>query len=146
MNIQELQTVAHYKLPVKIFILNNRCYGIIKQFQDVYFNSNYLATVPETGYSAPDFIKIAAAYGLATEKIDSHKGMREKIKSVLEKPGAVLCDVWLKEDQKLMPKLEAVKTKEGKYISKPIEDQWPYLPREEFFENMVIPPYNIKND
>ena len=142
MNIQELQTVAHYKLPVKIFILNNRCYGIIRQFQDVYFGGGHEASVPEKGYSSPDFLKVANAYGLASERIDSHKNLREKIRSVLSRPGAVLCDVLIKEDQKLMPKLEAVKTPEGRYISKPIEDQWPYLPREEFKQNMIIEPYN----
>lgn len=142
MNIQDLQTVVHYKLPIKIFILNNNCYGIIKQFQDVYFEGRHEASVLETGYSVPDFVKIAQAYGIAVETISGHKGMREKIQSVLSADGAVLCNVLLDEGQRLIPKLEAVKTADGKYISKPIEDQWPYLDRKEFMENMIIEPFN----
>ena len=145
MNIQELQTVAHNKLPIKIFILNNHCYGIIRQFQDVYFAGDHQASVLEAGYSVPDFVKVANAYGIANESITSHQGLREKIQKVLASDGPMLCDVLLKEDQKLMPKLEAIKTPEGRYISKPIEDQWPYLSREEFKENMMVEPYNMEN-
>lgn len=129
MNIQELQTVVHYKLPIKLFILNNHSYGIIKQFQDMYFNSQYVGS--GEGYSCPDFLKVAQAYGLAARSIASHHDLRSGIRDTLAQPGAVVCDVILRDDAKLIPRLE---------FGRPIEDQTPYLPPEEFAANMIVEP------
>lgn len=139
-NLQELQTVAHYRVPVKIFIFNNRCYGIIKQFQEAYFERRYEATDAAHGYSAPDFCAVAKAYGLRTFSITSHAHLAERIRAVLRTPGPVLCDVRLSPGQKLTPKLIAFRDVRGRYISKPIEDQLPFLPRREFRANMIVPP------
>jgi acetolactate synthase I/II/III large subunit len=130
LNIQELQTIFHYKIPLKIFILNNHSYGIIKQFQEMYFGGKYEGTTPETGYSVPDFLKIAKAYGIKTATIRNHKEMPSKIKHVLKHKGPVICDVIVPDDTKLIPKLE---------FGKPIEDLSPLLPRDEFEKNMLIP-------
>ena len=140
LNIQDLQTIKYYNLPIKIFILNNNAYGIIKQFQEVYFEGRYEATVGKTGYTAPDFIKVAQAYGIATETIRDHSEIAQKLTKVIESKGPVLCDVRLEESQKLTPKLVAIKTADGKYVSKPIEDLVPLLPRDEFRENMIVKP------
>ena len=129
-NIQELQTIAHYRIPVKLFILNNHSYGIIKQFQEMYFNSRYEGTTPKSGYGVPDFIKIAKAYGLATETIKNHREMRRKIQNIVKHKGPMICDVIIPDDAKLIPKLS---------FGKPIEDLSPELPREEFLANMLIP-------
>ena len=145
MNIQELQTVVHHQLPIKIFVLNNNCYGMVRQFQDKYFEGNYAGTVNKKGYSAPNFLKIAKAYGILTENISNHRDLDKKIRRVLNSNGPILCNVVIKEDQKLIPKLEAKRLKNGRYLSKPLEDQWPYLSREEFKENMVIPPLKENN-
>ncbi|OGH51230.1 MAG: hypothetical protein A3H17_01225 [Candidatus Levybacteria bacterium RIFCSPLOWO2_12_FULL_37_14] len=131
MNIQELQTMIYHKLPIKIFIINNHSYGIIKQFQEMYFHGKYVATTPESGYSVPDFIKIAKAYGVATETIRNHKELYPKIKKVLACKGSILCDVIIPDDSKLIPKLE---------FGKPIEDLSPLLPRKEFLGNMIVDP------
>ena len=146
MNIQELQTITHYNLPVKIFVLNNNSYGMVRQFQDKYFEGRHTGTVPRGGYSSPDFVKIAKAYGIAVENINNHKNMREKINRVLNMKKSVLCNIVIKEDQKIIPKLEARRLKNGQYLSKPIEDQWPYLSREEFKANMIIPPLKEIDD
>lgn len=139
MNIQDLQTIKHYNLPIKMFILNNNSYGIIKQFQEVYFEGRYEATVEKTGYSAPDFVKVARAYGISTETILNHSEIDDKLNCVLAAKEAVLCIVRLNESQKLIPKLVAIKTERG-YISKPLEDMIPLLPRDEFRENMIVKP------
>lgn len=140
LNLQELQTVAKYRVPVKIFILNNASYGIIKQFQETYFGGRYEATSKRYGYSCPDFVKVAKAYGLTSERIRNHDEMRTKISRVLHAKGPALCDVQIAQDQKLIPKLIAHRTKDGRYISKPIEDQTPFLPRKEFLANMIVKP------
>lgn len=130
-NIQELQTIAHYRVPLKVFILNNRSYGIIKQFQDMYFGGRHEASSPEKGYSAPDFMKIAKAYGIKAISIFNHKDLRSKIRRVLAEKRAVICDVNIPDNQKLVPKLE---------FGKPIEELSPSLPRSEFLKNMIIKP------
>ena len=140
LTIQELQTIKTYKLPIKIFILNNNSYGIIKQFQEVYFGGRYEATVAKSGYQAPNFVKIAKAYGFAGESIKNHTEINKKLNKVLKSKETVLCDVRLDEFQKLIPKLLAFKTKKIKYISKPIEDMLPFLPREEFRAHMLVKP------
>lgn len=140
LTIQEIQTLKNYKLPIKIFVLNNNAYGIIKQFQEIYFDARYEATVNQTGYTAPDFKKVARAYGIAAERITDHDEINKKLDNVLSAKGPVICDVRLDEAQKLIPKLIAVRTPDGKYVSKPIEDMSPLLPRDEFRTNMIISP------
>lgn len=144
--IQELQTIKNYKLPIKILILNNNSYGIIKQFQEVYFEGRYEATVKKTGYTAPNFIKIARAYGINAERITSHAQIDKKLNKILSAKGPVICEVRLDEAQKLIPKLIAIRTPDGKYISKPIEDMAPLLPRDEFKANMIIAPLSDENE
>lgn len=131
LNIQELQTIKYYNLPIKVFILNSRSYAIIKQFQEMYFDSNFLATQQDSGYSVPDFNKIAKAYGLKSQTIKKNVQLAGKIKKVLSSKECIICDVWVPEGAKLIPKLE---------FGKPIEDLSPLIPREEFYQNMLIPP------
>lgn len=131
MNIQELQTLKHYNLPIKVFILNSRSYAIIKQFQEENFGSNFIATQPETGYSVPDFDKVVKSYGIKTFQIKTNKQLQSKIKSVLNFKGPAVCDVWVPSNAKLIPKVS---------FGNPIEDLSPLLPREEFYKNMIIPP------
>lgn len=121
MNIQELQTVFHYKLPVKLFILNNDGYGIIKQFQDLYFGSRYEAT--GKGYSAPDFKKVVEAYDVKYFRVDSLDDISQEI---FDYQGPAVIDVILHQNTLIEPKLE---------LGKPIHDQYPYLSEEEFNDN-----------
>ncbi len=128
-NIQELQTLVHYKVPVKLFILNNHSYGIIMQFQEMYFNGKYEATIPQKGYSMPDFLALAKAYGLPSVSISTHKELDRKIKAVLAMKGPVVCDVHLPTHAKLIPKLS---------FGNPIEDLSPALSDEVFNRHMLI--------
>jgi len=131
MNIQELQTVKNYNLPIKTFIMNNHVYGITKAFQETNFGSRFEAAGPK-GYSPPDFLKIAQAYGIATEKIQDHTELKSKINAVLEHDGPIVCDVDMHEHYTLEPRIFGWNT--------PIEDLYPYLSREEFRANMYIDP------
>jgi len=97
-NIQELQTIKYYDLPVKIFIMNNHSFGAIKDYQDGNLDSRYFGTVPEYGYEAPDFIKIVEAYGIKTKVINSHDELSKNICDVLSYEGPIVCDVDLGND------------------------------------------------
>ncbi|WP_415905090.1 thiamine pyrophosphate-binding protein [Neptuniibacter sp. QD48_55] len=97
-NVQELQTIKYYNLPVKIFIMNNYCYGAIKDYQDGNLESRYFATCPEYGYEAPDFLAISKAYNITACRIESHADLKEKLDYVLNHEGPIICDVNLGND------------------------------------------------
>jgi acetolactate synthase-1/2/3 large subunit len=127
MNIQELQTIKNYNLPVKIFIINNECYGIIKQFQDAYFSSRYIAS-NQGDYSVPDFVSIGNAYGI--KSLEANKqNYRQVVEEALSSSESVLVNVVIDREQKLTPKLE---------FGNPLEDMSPYLTTEEIANNMII--------
>lgn len=128
MNIQELATIERHKLPIKIFLINNHGYGIVRQTQDTWLDSRYKASSLEGGLAVPDFVKIAKAYGIGTETIRNHRELRAKIGKTLDRKGPVLCNVEVRPDEKIMPKLT---------VGKPIEDSAPLLDRKEFLENML---------
>lgn len=139
MNIQELQTVKHYNLPVKIFILNNQGYQSIKQTQISFFNSALIGCTKESGVSFPDYSKLADLYDLKYFKINSTKTMQETIKNILSYKGAVICEVVLNKDYVFAPKLSSEKKPDGRIVSKPLEDLSPLLDREEFKSNIIFP-------
>ena len=130
MNINEFETIVRHSLPIKIFVLNNHSYGMIKQFQDVWFKSKYNASSVDGGLGDPNFLRIANAYGMKTVQINNHQELN-KIDEVLNHPGPVLCNLELNPDAKTIPKLE---------FGKPIEDSSPLLDRDEFRENMIVKP------
>lgn len=99
MNIQELKTVVDYKLPIKILVINNNGYGIIKQYQDAYFESNYVGTE----FTNIDFCSIARAYGMKAIQITDAE---ELLESVFTDPGPVLVDILIDPKQQIYPKLE----------------------------------------
>lgn len=83
-NIQELNTIRRNNLPVKIVVINNHCLGMIRQFQDSYFDSNYASTV--WGYSAPNFVAIAEAYGIPAAKIDNEYQISDALAKMWKNP------------------------------------------------------------
>ncbi len=128
-NIQELQTVSSNKLPIKIIILNNDGYGIIKQFQELYLKKRYEASIPKFGVTNPNFQKVSKAYGINYNKISNNKNIKKILKKTLFTNRPEFIEVMLKPDQKIIPKLQ---------FGNPIEDLSPLLPRKEFNSNMLV--------
>jgi acetolactate synthase-1/2/3 large subunit len=116
-NIQELQTIRHLDLDIAVIVMNNGCYGIIKQFQDSYLGSRYIAS--KEGYSTPDFGAVAKAYGLAYARIEKMSDLIPE----LFKRGPILIDVVISDQTLIEPKLE---------MGRPINDQYPYLSQAEY--------------
>lgn len=139
MNIQEFQTLVTYGLPVKVFYLNNNGYISIKQTQDSLFQGHRVACCPNTGVGLPNISKIAKAYGIPNSIIKNHRNLTAKIKKIIDSKGPAVCDVVLGDKYKFMPKTSSLKKPDGTMVSKPLEDMFPFLPREEFEENMIIP-------
>jgi acetolactate synthase-1/2/3 large subunit len=145
MNIQELQTVAHHKLPIKLFVLNNRGYISIKQTQDAFFHSKYVGCDNSCGISFPETTNIAAAYCLPSDTIDNHAHMKDKIQNILNSSGPFVCDVLLIPNYQFSPKLSSERKPDGTIVSKPLEDMFPFLDREEFRQNMLIPEWDTEH-
>ena len=131
LNIQELQTFVNYGINVKIFVINNHIYGITKAFQKTNFQGRAEACGPK-GYNPPDFVKVAEAYGITAVRINKNSELHDKFDEVLSHPGPVICDVNCHEYHTYQPRIFGWNT--------PIEDMYPYLPRDEFRANMFIEP------
>lgn len=140
MNIQELQTVVHNNLPIKLFVFNNKGYLSIKHTQNAYFNGFFVGSDPESGVSCPDTIKIAEAYGIKSIKIETHHNMREMIREALSSEGPIMIDVVLDPMQPFLPKVTSEKKPDGRMVSKPLEDMYPFLDRETFKKEMIVKP------
>jgi len=132
-NIQELQTLVSNKLPIKIIILNNDGYGIIKQFQELYLNKRYEAVDPKKGVTNPNFSKIAKAYGINYSEIKKNSEIDKILKKTLKSNKPEFINIFIKPNQKIIPKLA---------FGSPLEDLSPHLPKKEFLENMIVKPVN----
>lgn len=140
MNIQELQTIIHHKLPIKIFIINNDGYHSIRQTQRNYFKEPLVGIGSESkDLSFPDMSKISVAYGIEYESIKTNAELKEKIQNVLSKKGTIICEVFVSPNQNFEPKSQARRLEDGTMVSSPLEDLAPFLSREELKENMIIP-------
>jgi acetolactate synthase I/II/III large subunit len=136
MNIQELQTINHYKIPIKIFLLNNNGYLAISLMQDNLFKGNYIGSNPESGVSNPDFIKLASAYGFKVHSVNNNTELEENIDLVLNDKGPVFCEIKMVENQLLIPRVQSSKDADGKIISNSLENMFPYLSEEEMKQIM----------
>lgn len=139
-NIQELETVARLNLPLKFFVLNNNGYASIRASQRAWFGKAHLGADPDTGLTVPDLSKIAHAYGIASYVIENQRNLRSDIRKVLDTPGPVVVDVRVIPEESRGPRVQSVQLPDGRFVSKPMEDLFPFLPRDEFRENMIVPP------
>jgi acetolactate synthase-1/2/3 large subunit len=140
LNIQELATIARLGLPIKFFVLNNEGYASIRASQTNFFGAPNIGCGEETGMKLPDFRKVARAYGLKTAIIEDQSDLRAAVRKVLRMKGPVVCDVKVIPDEVRAPRLSSVQRPDGSFVSKPLEDLWPFLDRAEFLANMIVPP------
>ncbi len=139
MNIQELQTMKHYNLPIKLFIYSNDGFLTMRNTQNNLCDGRHVASGSDSGITCPDFVKVGKAYGIKSIRINNHKEMKEKIKYVLSYPGPIICDINALKNMPLTPKLLTRKRADGTFYSPCLEDMWPFLSKEELKENMIIP-------
>lgn len=136
LNIQELQTICHYALPIKVFVFNNAGFGSIRATQRNLFADRLVASDPATGVDDPDFEKMAAAFHLPYDRIADNVDVTDGIRRVLALDGPALCEVNISPDQEITPKASAFRREDGTLESRPLEDMSPFLSREEVWENM----------
>lgn len=138
MNLQELQTIDHHKLPIKIFIFNNDGYLMIKHTQKGLFKGRYSGTNNKSGVSCPDFLKVAKAFNMDYFSIKTWDDFDFKIDKILEAKGPVICDIFMDPEQFFHPKLSIALQEDGTIISPPLEDLSPLLDRDILEKEMII--------
>ena len=139
MNIQELETVFYHNLPLKIFVFDNGAYLSMRFTQGMFFNGHLVGESANSGVGFPDFVKIAQAYGIGTYQINHNNELDKVIDKILGTNNPVLCDVIMDANQTFSPRITSKQLKDGRMVSSPLEDMYPFLNEEEFMSNMLIP-------
>ncbi len=145
LNLQELQTIAHHNLPIKIIIFNNDGYLMIKHTQKALFSGRYSGSDRKSGVTCPDFSKVAYAFDIPSFQIRTWEDTETIIPEVQAINGPVICEVFTHPEQPFVPKLSLVAQKDGSIISPPLEDLSPLLSRDEMRENMLIGLHDKSN-
>ena len=142
MNMQELELVNRYKLPIKFFVLNNDGYGSIKTTQTNHFGGRLVASDPSSGLTLPDISKIADAFDIPHVKIFDNDMLCHLMKKILNTEGPLMIEVMIDPKHRTSPKASVYKTKDGLFATRPMEDLAPFLSREEFESEMLVPVIN----
>jgi len=131
MNLQELQTLVTYQLPLKLFILENESYLAIKTTQKSFFDGHYMGSNPSSGVICPDMKKVAEAYGIPFIRVSDNESLVSSIQKTLNYRGAMICEIKMHPEQTLFPKSASFKDeKTGKMSSAPLEKMAPFLNNE----------------
>ena len=140
MNIQELQTIIHHGMPIKIFVINNGGYHSIRQTQRTHFGKPFIGIGEDSGdLSFPSFEKLAWAYGYPYVSAKNNQELPEAVEQTLATEGPVICEIFVDTEQVFEPKAAAKMLPDGRMVSVPLEDMAPFLPDEEMDEIMIIP-------
>ena len=140
MNIQEIQTIIHNRLPIAIFVMNNQGYHSIRMTQQNYFKKPLVGVGPESGdLSFPNLSKLSEAYGLKYLRVNTNEQISDAVQWALDIDVPCICEVMLSTTQITEPKQSSKKLPNGQMLSAPLEDMAPFLSREELRENMYIP-------
>jgi acetolactate synthase-1/2/3 large subunit len=139
-NIQELETIRRLQLPIKFFVMNNDGYSSIRASQRGYFGKASLGCDRTNGLTVPDLVRVGEAFGLTSTVITDQRDLRADVRRVLDIKGPVVCDVRVLPDEMRAPRLQSYQKPDGSFVSKPLEDLYPFLSREEFLTNMIVDP------
>ncbi len=139
LNIQELEVIRRLELPIKLFVLNNDGYASIRTSQTRYFGR--LAGADATsGVTLPPLDGVARAYGIPHARLEHDTDLVGQVRALLDAPGPMIIEVITPREEPRAPSLSSMRRPDGSMVSKPLEDLWPFLPRDEFLANMIIPP------
>lgn len=140
MNIQELQTIVNYNLPIKIFVLNNGGYLSIRNTMDKFFESRYFGTDANSGLTLPDTEKIAKAYEIPYFSLKTIEDINSKLDLIINDSGYSITEVFCPFKQDILPSSSTKEDESGKLYSPPLEFMYPFLADEEFKNEMIIKP------
>ena len=139
MNLQELQTIKHYNLPIKLFVWNNDGYLSIRTTQKKFFEGREIGTDAESGVSIPSIRDVVGSFGIQHIYADA-KGLDHAVQTTLDYDGPIVCEVLCARWQEVVPTMQGRKNEDGTISAPPLEDMYPFLSRKEFYDNMIIKP------
>ena len=139
MNLQELQTIRYHNIPIKIIVVNNNAYAIIRKRQVDLFRTRTIGTDLDNGVSCPSFEKVAECFEIPYIRIDNSTDLKSRIASVINMDGPVLCEVMGLENQDYIRSSHAHNSKR-RVVQRPLEDQAPFMARELLLSEMIIEP------
>ena len=146
MNLQELQTIIHHRMNIKIFVINNGGYHSIRQTQKNFFGEPLVGVGVDSGdLSFPSLEKLAGVYGYPYREARHNSELPSAVEETLAMEGPVICEVFVSTDQNFEPKSSAKRLPDGTMVSPPLEDLSPFLPDEEMDANMIIPRTALRN-
>ncbi len=140
MNLQELQSIRYQCLPIKIVVINNNVYSIIRRRQKDLFRRRTIGTDPENGVSCPEFKDVAKCFGLPYIRIEGVKELSAGLTQLMDCEGPVICEIMGRADQGYIEVGQTKSSVEKKFVRRPLEDQQPFLPRDKFTSEMLIDP------
>ncbi|MEI7527734.1 MAG: thiamine pyrophosphate-dependent enzyme [Elusimicrobiota bacterium] len=138
LNVSEIQVIIKNKLPIKVFVFNNKGYSSVKQVQAAYFGGRYVGDDGESAADSLNVRKLGDACGFRTEVISRRRDVGKKIKAVLASGAPVLCEITLPVNSEIIPRLAFTVKPDGRWVSKPLEDMYPLLSRKRLRENMIV--------
>jgi acetolactate synthase-1/2/3 large subunit len=141
MNLQELQTIRHHKLPIRMIVINNNGYHSVRQTQSNYFSHHKLVGIGDDSgdLSFPELSPLAAAYGFPYMACRSNQELPEVLNQLVRTEAPLICEIFVTTSQKTEPKSASKRLPDGRMVSAPLEDMAPFLERDELVENMMIP-------
>lgn len=139
MNLQELQTIRYNDIPIKIIVVNNNAYAVIRKRQVELFRTRTIGTDPGNGVGCPSFQRVADCFDLPFIRIDNCVDLKSRLAEVLAMEGPVLCEVMCVENQEYIRSAHGFNSTR-RFVQKPLEDQAPFLDRELFLSEMIIDP------
>lgn len=139
MNLQEFETLAYTQRNVKVCIMNNNGYSSIRHLQNNAFRGRQIGCDPTSGISFTDFEKLAQAFGIAYVKVEGTDHLEQKIAKIFETNAPVICEVICVEDQPFIG-VSAARNQRKRFVNRPLEDQAPWLDREDFLREMIVKP------
>tara|TARA_B100001093_G_scaffold511447_1_gene579293 strand:- start:1058 stop:2848 length:1791 start_codon:yes stop_codon:yes gene_type:complete len=142
MNIQELQTIKHHKINAKIIVINNNIYSIIRRRQNELFRKRTIGTGIEDGVSTPDFDQLSKTFGFKYICSKTSRSLNSSLDKLLSSKSPTILEIYGRHDQAYL-EISSTKNSEGKIVRRPLEDQWPFLDRDLFKNEMLIEPIDM---
>lgn len=138
MNLQELETIRSNRLPIKIIVINNNAYSIIRRRQKELFRKRTIGTDPSNGVSVPNFSELAKCFGFQYVKIENKDQLKNKLNNIFQNGTSVLCEINARNDQSYIELGYAKSTENNRFVRRPLEDQTPFLDRDLLAHEMII--------
>lgn len=142
MNLQEMQTISFNKMPIRIVIVNNGIYSVIRKRQVELFRTRTVGTDTENGVSVPDFQKVAECFGLKYMRVNGTADMKDKFAELMTIDEPIICEVMAVPNQEYL-RTAATFNSQRRYVNRPIEDLFPWMNRETFVKEMIVEPIDL---